>query len=109
MVRTSTLILAHHGNQLDDTVSIVRGQHTIRQAPRSSVTAKTRTAARTYDGNMHSTPAALPTPPDTRWRRAAGYFHTYTEAAYDPIGHYRYTEPGGIRGRLLEGFATAHS
>ena len=25
-----------------------------------------------------------------------GYFQTYTEAAYDPMGHYRYTEPGAF-------------
>ena len=25
-----------------------------------------------------------------------GNFHTYTEAAYDPMGNYRYTEPGAF-------------
>ena len=83
--------------ELNDSISIVRGQHSIRTGVSVMRYRKDQNGRSTYDGsatfntsgNANTTGYALSD-------ALLGNFQTYTEAAYDPMGHYRYTEPGAF-------------
>ncbi|HKE23269.1 MAG TPA: carboxypeptidase regulatory-like domain-containing protein [Bryobacteraceae bacterium] len=80
--------------EANDTASIVRGQHTLRLGTSVIRYRKDQNGRSNYDGsatfntsgNANTTGYALAD-------ALLGNFQTYTEAAYDPMGHYRYTEP----------------
>ena len=51
----------------------------------------------TYDGSIAFNTSGNPNTTGYALADALlGNFQTYTEAAYDPMGHYRYTEPGAF-------------
>lgn len=76
-----------------DTLSIVKGQHSIRTGVLIIRNRKNQNGRSSYDGNIAF---ATTTPMTTGYALGdalLGNFSSYTEAAYDPIGFYRYTEP----------------
>ncbi len=82
---------------LADSVSIVRGQHSIRAGASVTRYRKDQNGRSYYDGNIAFNSSS--TSNTTGYALAdalLGNFYTYTEAAYDPVGHYRYTEPGAF-------------
>ena len=92
-----TLISPTTEIEMGDTLSIVRGQHTIRTGMMIIRNRKDQNGRSPYDGSIdvqyqrqsqHHRIRAL--------RRAAGLLQTYTEAANDPMGNYRYTEPAAF-------------
>ncbi len=79
-----------------DTLSIVKGQHSIRTGVMIIRNRKDQNGRSVYDGSIAY---ATTTPSTTGYALAdslLGNFQTYTEAAYDPIGYYRYTEPSAF-------------
>lgn len=76
-----------------DTVTIVKGQHSLKLGVMVIRNRKDQNGRSVYDGNISF---ATSTPMTTGFAFAdalLGNFANYTEAAYDPIGYYRYTEP----------------
>jgi hypothetical protein len=76
-----------------DTLSIVKGQHSIRTGVMIIRSRKDQNGRSAYDGTIAF---ATSTPSTTGYAfgdALLGNFSNYTEAAYDPIGYYRYTEP----------------
>jgi hypothetical protein len=83
--------------ELDDSVSIVRGAHSIRTGASLIRYRKDQNGRSYYDGNIaFNTSGNANTTGYAIADALLGYFQTYTEAAYDPMGHYRYTEPGAF-------------
>jgi hypothetical protein len=79
-----------------DTLSIVKGQHSIRTGVMIIRNRKDQNGRSSYDGNIAF---ATSTPSTTGYAIADALlsnFSNYTEAAYDPIGFYRYTEPSAF-------------
>jgi hypothetical protein len=79
-----------------DTVSIVKGQHSLRTGVLIIRNRKNQNGRSAYDGNVSF---ATTTPMTTGYALGdalLGNFATYTEATYDPIGYYRYTEPAAF-------------
>ena len=77
-----------------DTVSLVRGQHSIRAGFSIIRNRKDQNGRSPYTGDI--TFNATGNPNTTGYALAdalLGNFNTYTEAAYDPMGKYRYTQP----------------
>jgi hypothetical protein len=92
---SSTLISPTTQIEASDTVTIIRGQHSIRTGFSIIRNRKDQNGRSSYDGNV--TFNATGNPNTTGYALAdalLGNFNTYTEAAYDPMGHYRYTQPG---------------
>src|SRR5581483_1143858 len=79
--------------EASDTVSLVRGAHSLKVGVMIMRNRKDQNGRALYDGSLAFTTA---TPMTTSYALAdalLGNFATYTEAGYDPIGFYRYTEP----------------
>jgi hypothetical protein len=92
-----TLISPITNIQMDDKVTWVHGQHTIKVGASVIRYRKDQNGRSDYDGSM--TFANSGNPNTTGYAIAdalLGNFATYTEAAYDPYGKYRYTEPGAF-------------
>jgi hypothetical protein len=80
-----------------DSLSIVRGQHTIRIGAEVIRNRKDQNGRSAYDGSVTFNTTGNPNTTGYALADAlTGYFNTYTEASYDPMGHYRYTEPSAF-------------
>jgi hypothetical protein len=80
-----------------DTLSIVAGQHTIRTGFLLIRNRKNQNGRSDYNGNISFN--ATGNPNTTGYALAdalLGNFNSYTEAAYDPMGYYRYTQPAAF-------------
>jgi hypothetical protein len=83
--------------ELDDTVTVVRGQHSITTGASLMRYRKDQNGRSYYDGNISfQTSGNANTTGYALADALLGNFYSYTEAAYDPMGHYRYTEPGAF-------------
>jgi len=83
--------------QMDDKISIVRGQHTISAGVSVLRYRKDQNGRSNYDGSITFNTSSNPVTAGYALADALmGNFQTYTEAAYDPYGKYRYTEPGAF-------------
>jgi hypothetical protein len=83
--------------ELNDSVSIVRGQHSIRTGVSVMRYRKDQNGRSNYDGSaVFNTSGNANTTGYALADALLGNFQTYTEAAYDPMGHYRFTEPGAF-------------
>lgn len=81
--------------QFDDKISIVRGQHTISAGVSVIRYRKDQNGRANYNGNIVFNTSGNPNTTGYALADALlGNFQTYTEAGYDPMGQYRYTEPG---------------
>jgi Carboxypeptidase regulatory-like domain/TonB-dependent Receptor Plug Domain len=77
-----------------DTLSIVRGAHSIRTGVSLIRNRKDQNGRAPYTGNITFNTTGNPNTSNYALSDALlGNFNTYTEAAYDPMGRYRYTEP----------------
>lgn len=80
-----------------DTLSIVRGQHTIRTGVMIIRNRKNQNGRSEYDGQITFNTTGNPNTTGYALADALlGNFNSYAEAAYDPIGYYRYTEPSAF-------------
>ena len=80
-----------------DTVSIIRGAHSLRAGFSIMRVRKDQNGRTPYDGSLVFNTSGNPNTTGYALADAlVGNFQTYTEAAYDPMGHYRYTEPGAF-------------
>ncbi|HWC98172.1 MAG TPA: carboxypeptidase regulatory-like domain-containing protein [Candidatus Sulfopaludibacter sp.] len=80
-----------------DTVSLSRGAHTLRAGFSIFRNRKDQNGRSPYDGSLVFNTTGNPnTTGYSLSDMLLGNFQTYTEAAYDPQGRYRYTEPGGF-------------
>jgi len=78
-----------------DTVSITRGAHSVRVGFSVMRNRKDQNGRSAYDGSIVFNTSGNPNTTGYALADALlGNFQTYTEAAYDPQGRYRYTEPG---------------
>ncbi len=80
-----------------DTLSIIRGQHSIRTGAMVMRNRKDQNGRSPYDGSIVFNTSGDPN--TTGYALAdmlLGNFQTYTEAAYDPSGHYRFSEPSAF-------------
>jgi hypothetical protein len=89
-----TLIAPTTEIEMGDSVSIVRGQHSIRAGVLVIRNRKDQNGRSPYDGALAFNTSGNPNTSGYALADALmGNYYTYTEAAYDPMGHYRYTEP----------------
>ncbi|MBS1858151.1 MAG: TonB-dependent receptor [Acidobacteria bacterium] len=80
--------------ELGDTLSIVRGQHSLRAGATVIRNRKDQNGRSPYTGNITFNTTGNPNTTGYALSDALlGNFNTYTEAAYDPMGKYRYTQP----------------
>lgn len=80
-----------------DTVSLVRGAHSIRTGFSVMRNRKDQNGRSPYNGNIvFNTSGNTVTSGYALADALLGNFQTYTESAYDPQGRYRYTEPAGF-------------
>jgi hypothetical protein len=80
--------------EASDTVSIVRGAHSIRTGVMIIRNRKDQNGRSAYTGNIAFNNSGNPNTTGYALADALlGNYATYTEAAYDPMGKYRYTEP----------------
>ncbi|HKE24130.1 MAG TPA: carboxypeptidase-like regulatory domain-containing protein [Bryobacteraceae bacterium] len=92
-----TLISPTTEIEANDAISIVRGQHSIRMGVMIIRNRKDQNGRSLYDGSITFNNAGNPNTTGYAMADAlVGNFLTYTEAAYDPMGHYRYTEPAAF-------------
>jgi hypothetical protein len=83
--------------EADDTVSWIHGQHTLRAGATVIRYRKDQNGRSNYDGSIVYNTSGNPNTTGYALSDALlGNFQTYTEAAYDPMGHYRYTEPAAF-------------
>jgi len=77
-----------------DTVSLVHGNHSLRAGVMVIRNRKDQNGRSPYDGSVTFNATGNPNTTGYAFGDALlGYFNTYTEAAYDPLGRFRYTEP----------------
>jgi hypothetical protein len=80
--------------EASDTVSIVHGQHSIRAGVMVIRNRKDQNGRSPYTGTIAFNNSGNPNTTGNALADALlGNYATYTEAAYDPMGKYRYTEP----------------
>ena len=92
-----TLVSPSTNIEAADTISIVRRQHTIKAGVSVIRYRKDQNGRSNYNGSAVFNITGNPNTTGIALGDALlGNFQTYTEAAYDPIGHYRYTEPGAF-------------
>src|SRR5579872_522889 len=91
-----TLISPTTQIETGDTLSIVHGRHTVTTGVMIIRNRKDQNGRSAYDGSMTFSTGAANTTGLTIADMLTGNFATYTEAAYDPMGHYRYTEPAAF-------------
>ena len=88
-----TLIAPTTEIEMGDSVSIVRGQHSIRTGVLIIRNRKDQNGRSAYDGSVAFNTSGNPNTTGYALADALlGNYYTYTEAAYDPMGRYRYTE-----------------
>jgi hypothetical protein len=91
---SSTLTSPTTEIETGDTVSIVHGKHSVRLGVMIIRNRKDQNGRSNYDGNVSFNTSGNPHTTGYAFADAlTGYFNSYVEASYDPIGHYRYTEP----------------
>jgi hypothetical protein len=89
-----TLISPTAEIEMSDTVSIVRGEHTIRTGVMIIRNRKDQNGRSLYDGSISFDSSGNTSTTGYSFADSLlGNFKSYTEAAYDPMGRYRYTEP----------------
>lgn len=89
-----TLISPTTNIEFVDRLSIVRGQHSIKVGGELMRMRKDQNGRSAYDGSMTFNTSGNPNTTGYALADAlTGYFNSYNEAQYDPMGHYRYTEP----------------
>jgi hypothetical protein len=89
-----TLIAPTTEIEFGDSVSLVRGQHSIRAGVLIIRNRKDQNGRSAYDGSLAFQTTGNPNTTGYALADALlGNYYTYTEAAYDPFGKYRYTEP----------------
>jgi hypothetical protein len=92
-----TLIAPTTEIEMGDTVSINRGKHSIRTGVLIIRNRKDQNGRSAYDGSLAFNTSGNPNTTGYALADALlGNYYTYTEAAYDPMGHYRYTEPAAF-------------
>ena len=92
-----TLISPTTEIEANDAISIIRGQHSIRTGVMIIRNRKDQNGRSLYDGSITFNNSGNPNTTGYAMADAlVGNFLTYTEAAYDPMGHYRYTEPAAF-------------
>ena len=92
-----TLISPTTTIDLGDTVSVIRGQHSIRMGVSVFRNRKDQNGRSAYDGSVAFNTTSNPNTTGYALADALlGNFQTYTEAQYDPMGKYRYTEPAAF-------------
>jgi hypothetical protein len=92
-----TLIAPTTEIEIGDSVSIIHGQHTIRTGVLVIRNRKDQNGRSAYDGSVAFNTSGNPNTTGYALADALlGNYYTYTEAAYDPMGHYRYTEPAAF-------------
>ena len=80
-----------------DTLSFVRGQHSIKIGASVIRYRKDQNGRSNYNGNIVFNTSGNPNSTGYALADALlGNFQSYTEAAYEPIGRYRYTEPAAF-------------
>ncbi len=79
-----------------DTLSIVKGQHSINTGVLIIRNRKDQNGRSNYDGNVGFTTSTPMTTGYAMGDALLGNFATYVEAAYDPMGFYRFTEPAAF-------------
>jgi hypothetical protein len=80
-----------------DTVSLIRGQHSIRMGFSIIRNRKDQNGRSPYDGNISFNTTSNPNTTGYALADALlGNFSSYNEASYDPMGKYRYTQPGAF-------------
>jgi hypothetical protein len=90
----NTLISPTTQIELADTLSVVRGQHSLKFGVMIMRNRKDQNGRSPYDGSItFDSNGNTNTTGQSFADSLLGNFKTYTEAAYDPMGHYRYTEP----------------
>lgn len=83
--------------EASDTASVIRGQHSLRMGFSVIRNRKDQNGRAPYDGNITFNTTGNPNTTGYALADALlGNFNTYTEAAYDPMGKYRYTQPGAF-------------
>lgn len=83
--------------ELADTVSLVRGQHSIRAGFSIFRNRKDQNGRAPYTGDITFNVTGNPNTTNYALADAlVGNFSNYLEAAYDPIGKYRYTQPAAF-------------
>jgi hypothetical protein len=89
-----TLISPTAEIEMNDRVSIVRGKHSIVTGVMVIRNRKDQNGRSLYDGSITFNPAGNSNTTNYAMADALlGNFLTYSEAGYDPMGKYRYTEP----------------
>jgi hypothetical protein len=92
-----TLIAPTTEIEMGDTVSIIRGKHSIRTGVLIIRNRKDQNGRSAYDGSLAFNTSGNPNTTGYALADALlGNYYTYTEASYDPMGHYRYTEPAAF-------------
>ena len=92
-----TLISPTTEIEMGDTFTITHGQHTIRTGMMIIRNRKDQNGRAAYDGSITFNTSGNPNTTGYALADALlGNFNTYNEAAYDPMGHYRYTEPAAF-------------
>jgi len=80
-----------------DNVTMIRGAHTIKVGVEIIRNRKDQNGRSAYDGSITFNTSGNPNTTGYALADAlTGYFNTYNEANYDPMGHYRYTEPAAF-------------
>jgi hypothetical protein len=92
-----TLISPTTNIEAGDTVSIIRGQHSIRVGASVIRNRKDQNGRSPYNGSIAFNTTSNPNTTGYALADALlGNFNSYTEAQYDPMGKYRYTQPGAF-------------
>jgi hypothetical protein len=92
-----TLISPTTNIEAADSVSVIRGQHSIRAGFSVIRNRKDQNGRSPYDGSVTFNTTGNPNTTGYALADALlGNFNTYTEAQYDPMGKYRYTEPAAF-------------
>ena len=91
-----TLISPTAEIEMGDTIRRVFGRHSISAGVMIIRNRKDQNGRSAYDGSLTFSTGAANTTGLTIGDMLTGNFSTYTEAAYDPMGHYRYTEPAAF-------------
>jgi len=94
---SSTLISPTAEIEFSDSLTIIRGQHSIQTGVMIIRNRKDQNGRSAYDGSITFNTSGNPNTTNYALSDALlGYFQIYTEAAYDPMGKYRYTEPAAF-------------
>jgi hypothetical protein len=92
-----TLISPTTEIEMNDTISVVHGQHSFKAGVMIIRNRKDQNGRSLYDGSISFDSNGNPNTTGYSFADSLlGNFKTYTEAAYDPMGHYRYTEPAAF-------------